>query len=209
MRRLLFQTVGCIVVLAATLVSSRVVGSSILPPEIANFRATLCESQPCWNGIRPGKTQFDEALAMLDSKEDLIRSAGQYEWCPRSDQCWQFKVGAWNREKVGFIYIQPPQDTLALGDVVLALGQPVASTLCWIAGSANGNVPSSLPRPVMIGYIAFEGNIRVATYNSYQPMLNRFSPEMSIIWLEYQPVDVGKTPPWQGFVAPARLGCSR
>lgn len=206
MRRLLRFTSLLVILCALLLTGVRIVGGMNKPPVL--LESTACTTQLCWNGIEPGITLIQEAKTLVLSHFQVIENG--YKFCTEPGQCWILSMRSWSAEydaSVGVLQLQPPPGKLTLGDLMLRYGAPISANLCWIAGPTSGNVPTNIPRPSMIAYIAFSGNIRVAAYNPYEPSLRRFDPYMNVVWVNFQPGYTASVPPWRGFALPHNMGC--
>jgi hypothetical protein len=202
----------CFLIGAITFV---VVGLAVAAPPAKTaaqaFRAEQCTPQPCWRGVRIGQTSRQQAARTLNAGYEYKAEGHPHCWGEIDTPCWYYSVRGWGGDNpITEIEIQPAAGQFLMQDALLAFGSPLTAQLCLINGPSAGNVDSSVPRPLMIGYFTFSGGVRLVAINRQAPLSQRLSPLMEVHRLYYQPSGYEiYTPRWHGFALQRVLGCSR
>jgi hypothetical protein len=212
----MYRLLTAIAMTTATLmllqVAVRWIGTLSSPPIALAMLDTGPCAQPCWQGIQPGKTTLDKVAELLReqsaSTKHSIQSLYSNELCwdtpsvPSWRGCvrrqWEVNPGT----PIKSIELEPPPDTLRLGDAINVLGEPVASRLCQVS---RGRLPA-VPGDGIIAHVYFRGNVFVTAYSPGQPNEARLTPDMLVRWLFYyaaaEPLYDDGVPRWRGFNAP-------
>jgi hypothetical protein len=203
MSRLLTWTLILVILGTLMLVGVRAVGAQRWPLAFAMLDPEACE-QPCWRGIRPGKTTLDEAEQLLRAGRDarIQRKPGSLEWTTATTPPWQGSAFRWSTFSIGsinYITLLPPPGTLQLGDAITIFGDPIVANLCWRTGNA-----APLKLPYLGARVHFRGNVAVLAYNPDNPTELRYDPKMVVLSLMYsypaaEPPYAFDTPSWRGF----------
>lgn len=97
-----------------------------LPQAMTELHLTEC-ALPCWLGITPGETTFDDALQRLTASHPMnvyVRGSLIYADYQANAPIGQISLQAWNGV-INFIHLTPGRDAgLALGDIVEHFGNP-------------------------------------------------------------------------------------
>jgi hypothetical protein len=205
MKRLLAYTAASILAFALILLAVRVIGSRN-QPATALLESGNCE-QPCWHGIRPGETSFQQATTILqaDSSYNLSLTAGK-------SLCWlSLKSTSWygctegHGETVQDVELSLPDGMLRLGDAIALFGMPIAARLCWF---------DSYSQDYVVARLRFEGSIEIEAFDPENPVEWRFAPEMTIIQVYYLSAESPRLPingkqhlRWRGFTNTTQRGC--
>jgi hypothetical protein len=199
--RLLLTTAVAIAIFAGLIMAASVIGGRGEPSVVATALAAGDCSQPCWNGIRPGKTMWSQSEAIL--RAAAFVPSGQ------STTCWRKSADS-TVEACIIVYLSPhdrpiesitlffPHFSTRLGDIVSVFGKPIASRLC-----VNPRAPAVAVR----GYVFFKGDVRAVVINPARPNERRFSPDMIVSFVSYNPAGVFSSdvsvPRWAGFTGRA------
>jgi hypothetical protein len=208
--RLLVGTAVAVAALALIMVAIRLVGGWSAPSAaVAILDLGTCP-QPCWFGIQPGKTTFRQALAIFEANHAQIVLPSSYIYANTIrftlDTGWSGWIKTSTDEggtllnldmSIQYLVLQPPANSLRLGDAVTLFGEPLVSTLC---PSTRINPSSGKFYPLYEGSLFFQGNIGVATISDE----SRFDPQMPVEKIAYiypadEPPYRFDTPPWRGF----------
>lgn len=198
------------VVCSLLLIVPRVTGGLNRSP-VEQFASEYCSPQPCWRGIRPGVTSLNQTRAILQTNTSAGQNTDDYRLCYQPNACWDLSVRSWSadpQDPVGVLTFQPTPGAFLLGDAVALYGDPLTSQLCQIIAPSNGDLGPEVPRPVMVAYMTFHGNIKIVAYQPNDPMQKRIDPAMNIYRLYYQVGYDIYTPRWSGFSQQAKLGCT-
>lgn len=125
--RLLRLVVALPLVFVLLIVAMRLLGSlQSLPQALTELHLTEC-ALPCWLGIVPGETTFDEALEHLNASTPLniyVRGSLIYADYQPNAPLGQISLQAWGGV-IQLIHLTPGRDAnLALGDIVQQFGVP-------------------------------------------------------------------------------------
>jgi hypothetical protein len=97
-----------------------------LPQAMTELHLDEC-ALPCWIGITPGKTTFDDALDRLSESHPMnvfVRGSLIYADYQANAPIGQISLQAWNGV-INLIHLTPGRDAnLALGDIVQRFGTP-------------------------------------------------------------------------------------
>ncbi len=211
MRRLLLWTAIGIGSMALALAGVRVVGALTRTGAAAMLDAGPC-AQPCWHGIQPGQTTFEDAQTLLRGRTDVLDVAystvdSHLHWITATEPPWRGRGFRWSAAgggAVDFILMEPPPDVMRLGDAVAIFGAPVVSTLCWRFDNNQPNLAGKLPRPFLGAHVYFNGDVEVLAYNPTRPTERRFDPDM-VVWSvtynypDQEPPYRFDAPIWRGF----------
>jgi hypothetical protein len=207
--RLLIGTAVMIAALALIMVTIRLIGGRAAPPAAVAILDPGACPQPCWHGIRPGETTFRQAQVLLEANHDQIvlpanavvrnlmsftQSAGWSGWIER----WPGESQPLSNidAPIQYIRLQPPPNTLQLGDALLLFGEPLASDLCpsWPV------YPPRVGFRTYMGSVFFQSNIDVTVVSGE----SRFDPHTPVTSITYfypadEPPYRFDMPPWRGF----------
>jgi hypothetical protein len=206
MIRLLVGTAAMIVALVLIMTAMRLIGGWAAQPAAAAILDPGSCPQPCWHGIQPGKTTFRQAQAIFRASPDRITLPNDYLTSTSMrftlDTRWYgqvYRLGdtASNLDNsLQFIILQPPANTMRLGDALLLFGEPLASVLCpsWPV------YPPQSGSRIYKGNVFFQGNIEATVVSGE----SRFDPHMPVTSITYlypadEPPYRFDTPPWRGF----------
>lgn len=206
MRLLGFLSV-VIIALSALLVGARALGTQGTTA-IAEFATETCSPQPCWHSIRPGVTSLADTRNILQA-DAISGTTDEYKHCYQLQGCWSISITSYSADPadpIGQMAFVPAPGSFLLGDAVRVYGDPLTSQVCLILSPSAGDVGPEVPRPLMVSYITFRGNIKAIAYNSKALTDQRFDPAMDIYRMYYQIGSDIYTPRWRGFLHPA-LGC--
>jgi len=163
-------------------------------------------AQPCWHGIQPGKTTFQQGLDLLekDTKNIGHLGNGQQDHIagPEKNLCWLVLVnpnwhGCASNDEFADGPIQRidllPSPTLPmrLGEALTIFGTPVASTVCLTPGAEY----AALYFPNDISVITL---IDEAAHPALDP-----NTAVYVVRFDYpstEPPYRFDTPPWRGFI---------
>ncbi len=206
MKRLLTLTLFSIMFFALTLAVVKEWSgnaSTSLAALILNARGC---AQPCWHGIQPGKTTFQEGQVLLQTDTHFIAHLGNGQQDhiagPEKNLCWLVMVnpiwhGCASRDEfsegpIMRVDILPSRIVpMRLGEALAIFGTPVASTVCLQANAEYAAV-------------YFADNVSVITLltEPSQPSLDPNTP-VYVVRYEYpssEPPYRFDTPPWRGFI---------
>jgi hypothetical protein len=210
MIRLLVGVAAGAVTLALLLSAARWLGGVDDPPVAVAMLDTGPCAQPCWQGIQPGKTTLDQvaeivgvrgastghSIHSLYSNELCWKMSAAPHWRGCARRQWDTNPGT----SIKSIELEPPAATLRLGDLVMILGEPVASRLCLVPRKRSS------PEQQIMAHVYFRHNIFVLADNPLQPNEPRLDPAMAVRWIFYYapsaPLYDDSVPPWRGFSAP-------
>lgn len=169
-----------------------------------------CET-PCWGGIVPGQTTFEEIETLIPTRGPFLRFPiysvitrfrtvdRELCWDIRATRVWKGCAQRETRQDSGpitHIQLNPPAGALTLGDAVIHYGRPVGAFVCV---RFSGRVRLHLTADVY-----FPGNVQVRVYNPPAQRQLRIGPEMVVSLVRYHRLT--DTPPyrfdlptWRGF----------
>jgi hypothetical protein len=174
------------------------------PVSLAMLETGAC-SQPCWHGVKPGKTSLDQVaeLAYSQSRENYNSAqmlyANEYCWKIPSERTWHGCVRRnWASNPgtpIESLELEPPDGALRLGDTFRVFGEPVAAESCQSSpGLSNSKI---------VAQLYFRDHIIVTVSHPFQPDNTRLSPAMAVRWMYYYaPTASGYVegiPSWRGF----------
>lgn len=202
MRKLLNWTAILTVTFAILLLGVHIVGGLARSKLIAMLDPGNCES-PCWHGIRPGVTTFEEAVQLFHADQsfdtDLMLDLDtKHCWTTINPPGWAVCATTSKYDPQGPIqrlWLTHASPNPHLGDVMVLFGQPIGSRAVRDGNGFYGD--GSLDVTLMFG-----GNV-TATIRTWKLPLN---PNMEIQRLdlfEIQPYL--RLEPWRGFAKRLRL----
>lgn len=205
MRRLLFRTSGLIAVLGLLLVGIRIASNGNPSPAAALFEAWACSPQPCWHGLRPGETTFNQAQALLAADATLISAMDHSS----ATLCWKMRAAVQTicvgqvRETLNspieylFMELNRDQAALRLGEAIRLYGPPIGARLCWWRSGLDFNHPT----PALVADVYFANGVYVAAYNPQQPTQWQFDPDMTVFAMSFAAGrEYRSIPAWRGFI---------
>ncbi len=206
MRRLLIRTSLLVAVFALLIGGARIVGSLNKAPAAALFESWYCSPQPCWHGLRPGATTFNQAQALLAADATIISALDHSS----STLCWQMKATAIQTVCAGpiketldspigymFMVLNRDQDALRLGEAIRLFGPPRGAKLCWW----RSGLDLSYPTPALVADVYFDNGVYVAAYSPQEPALWRLDPDMAVFAMSYAAGrEYRGIPAWRGFI---------
>lgn len=183
----------------------------------------LCpaKDKPCWHGIVPGKTDLSQAATFLDA-DALFRAAQgdgaqQFQWCwaSASEEGWRVCLGdegyPISNQRIGSVRIEPPWDSLHLGEALLIFGKPLQAVICNPVYSPFGGVRNVQSQTFIGSVLYFENGISVLAYDPWQPQTVKLTPDMVVLRILYFPTSPAPNvlQAWRGFSTrtPA-MGCA-
>ena len=166
----------------------------------------------CWHGIQSGQTTTEQAKTIL-SKDSLFTvdekssiEAVQYCWSAGLDRAWRICASYTNNptvpDRIRYLWIEPPWDTLSLGDAINRFGQPIGSTICNPVYVPVGGIRYVQSRTFVGAIVNFENGIYVLVYNPWQPQVLEVKPEMVVLRIMFYPSGspyLAERQPWVGF----------
>jgi hypothetical protein len=159
MRLLRNFIVASIAVLVLLIVVARVIGSTNKLPALAMLDPGNCP-QPCWHGIRPGGTSYENAkeIILADFRASSTIEAGEiYGICWHLGAVWEgcaYSIQDSEQKKsVSSIIFKPLKDSIRLrsGDLINLFGTPVYKTACIVAPSGPIKIGSTLSTNLVFG----------------------------------------------------------
>jgi hypothetical protein len=215
--RLLKWITGCFVVLNLLMVSALWVGQTSPYIAASILRSQTCKL-PCWHGIEPGKTTFQQARTLLQNDPDvsslrLIKVpdefGGLYDavcWSMVIDLRWQgcaLQLG-FNAHDGSFVIsdikFTPPPDHFMMGDAMVIFDTPGFGDVCH---PVMGH-----PQELMVSgsFIGFDPTIRLFLFHDTQ-FRAPFGPTMRVTTITLTGPYGGATlpPAWLGFKSSACL----
>ncbi|MCC7446602.1 MAG: hypothetical protein IT324_04260 [Anaerolineae bacterium] len=215
MRVLLIRTVQLIVVTGLLVVGVRIVGTINPSPTTALFESWTCSPEPCWHGIHPGETTFNQALKLLADDGTLISSQDHSSsvLCWKMDSAVQMvcvgQIGDTLNSPIEYMFMDMRRDltALRLGEAVHLFGQPIGARLCWWQSGLDFNRPT----PALVADVYFPNGVYVAAYDPQHPTRWQFDPDMAVFSMEYAPGrEYRSVPDWRGFITQDdEEGCGR
>lgn len=219
MRRFLALIGGLILTFALLMVGARAIGATNPSPAVAILDPGNCP-QPCWHGIQPGKTTFEQAKALLamGKMEAVYNKASNFEWLEwdinplnwhgiadnRKDGHSEFhilgKLGNLSLIRFGQpeeIYKQTAfSDELKIGDAIASFGSPSTYSYCY--DSYYGYL-----------YLFFPGNIRLETmgWHDTHEAIDADWVVTSISYNLIPEADYNTFPRWKGFSSQLTIHC--
>jgi hypothetical protein len=195
MRRLLATSV---IVLAAMLTLSALamrVGAAIYEPPSALAGFGTCDGQPCWHGIIPGLTPFenvDGIMRGLGYEQALVtyatRDIFSVRYTKPAREAGDCDVEIANNEGVVSAIQFVQCSDIRLGDTMLAVGIP--------SHVGSGPLTFSLD-----GFFAFPSQIYSARYDNNCPNIARAYADIDTISLQGGfPQPFKRFPTWHGFM---------
>lgn len=197
MRRLLTFIVALVAILVALMLWSRSRSTINTSPLAAVLRPDSTCPQPCWHGIRLGRTTLDEAEALL--RNEPVSFTG-LEWFEAQMRLgWIMPEGAgayayhWPNEPgrdvqlIGFRLAHEAHFRLA--DALALWGEPV--------GVTYDTCPNTSPSFLFVG---FQGNVSVSVvFNIPAGTFPRITPDLPIATVDYRSVSLTYRSRWKGF----------
>lgn len=205
--RLLGYLSVVIIALSVLLAGSLVVGLQG-KSSVEQFASEQCNPEPCWRGIRPGVTSLADTRTILQP-DAVSGTTDEYKHCYQREGCWSISISSYSADPadpVGQLAFVPAPGSFLLGDAVRVYGDPLTSQVCLLLSPSAGDVGPEVPRPMMVAYLTFRGNIKAIAYAPKALMEQRFDPAMNIYRMYYQVGYDIYTPRWRGFLHP-QLGC--
>jgi hypothetical protein len=146
-KRLLLVTIFTVAILTLLIAVMRAAGTKATTPPVAVQVLGLsdCDS-PCWHGIMPGKTTFDEAATLLKNEQGFItdvtiaennmRLCGTLSNLPSWSIC--ATPGRGSDTTIKLITLRSFESSdIKLGDALLLLGTPTAIWPCGVGSRAR------------------------------------------------------------------------
>lgn len=166
-------------------------------------------SQPCFWGLQPGKTDIQRVVSVLEANGNVELYEPNEDidpfhvhsvcWRMGADKTWKGCVRGdtvYSGNNIHYLYVWPPHDSVRLGDVINALGEPTHVEAC---GSITGLV-TNLPEPIWAIEIQIN-SILIRAYKRFDDL--RVDPDMFVYKLMYLPENANFVSPdhnWKGFV---------
>ncbi len=204
MKHLLIGVTTMTILCAGMLVMTRLEGGQNKSLGAVILAASRCDPEPCWQGLRPGATRFNQVLADLRSRGAILLTASDAApcWYMPSAPLWlscASKVSSDSSAPLDYIDVKLPPGDLRLGDAVLQFGEPISLGFCPVV---NSQLPN-LPLHFISAFISFHNGIAMLAYNPLHLEYGKgmMDPNM-IVWRMYYGIPPQEGLPdyaWYGF----------